>query len=135
MSLKIDVPLYIDIPRKTKKAKRYYLNLNCYRNWHHIINNKLKSLYKESLRDILSGVVLETPISITFTLFKSSNRMSDRANVLAVHEKYFCDSLVEFGCIPDDNDDYISFQKYKSGGVCKDNPRVEIEIETNSKEC
>jgi Holliday junction resolvase RusA-like endonuclease len=52
----------------------------------------------------------------------------DRANVLSVHEKFFCDALVESGCLPDDNDLYIKKTTYVSKGVEPGNGRVEIEI-------
>jgi hypothetical protein len=36
--------------------------------------------------------------------------------------------MVAHGCIPDDNDDYISASHYVSGEVDSENPRVEITI-------
>ena len=49
--------------------------------------------------------------------------------MLSIHEKFFCDAMTEYGCIADDNDDYIKSTKYLSGGIDKENPRVEIIIE------
>jgi Holliday junction resolvase RusA-like endonuclease len=68
------------------------------------------------------------PISLTFTLFKGSNRKIDRSNILSITEKFFCDALTTYGCIPDDNDEFISETRYRTGGVDTKNPRVEIEI-------
>lgn len=126
----ISMPLYVDIPYVKKKAKpkRYYFNLNQYRNWHHQINNKLKIMYKELAQEFLQDLVLKNKIELTFILWKKDKRRVDRANPLCIHEKFFCDALTEFGCIPDDNDEHIHATHYYTGGVDKDNPRVDIII-------
>ncbi|MFA6897200.1 MAG: hypothetical protein WCQ96_02865 [Patescibacteria group bacterium] len=121
-------PLYVDLPRKTKKDKRVMLNLNTYRNLHFIINNQAKVSYKEVMKDQLEGLKLKTPIKLKFTLWRKDKRVGDRANVLSVIEKFFCDALVEYGCLADDNDEFISGQVYETGGIDRDNPHVEIEI-------
>lgn len=126
--MKVNSPLFIQ-PAK----KKYYLNLNNYRNWHFRTSNNLKKAYCELVGDCMRGVVLRTPINISFTLFKGSNRRVDRSNILSVTEKFFCDALVNHGCIIDDNDDYIESTHYYSGGIDRDNPRVEIKIYENSK--
>jgi hypothetical protein len=77
----------------------------------------------------LEGIKFDSPIKLTFTVFKSSNRKIDRANILCITEKFFCDALVEYGCIVDDNDEYIISTSYYTGGVDKVNPRVEIKVE------
>jgi len=61
-------------------------------------------------------------------MFRGDNRRVDRANVLSIHEKFFCDALTKHGFIPDDNDKHIKSTHYYSGGIDKLNPRVEIEI-------
>lgn len=120
-------PLYI-ILAKSEKGKKYYLNLNNYRNWHSTVNNNLKKKYKEIVKSQLKGVKLNAPIEIKFTYIKCQNRKVDRANVLSVHEKFFCDALVEMGCLPDDNDMFITKTTYVSAGIDKEFGRVEIEI-------
>lgn len=120
-------PLYI-ILAKSLKGKKYYLNLNNYRNWYSTVNNNLKKKYKEIVSLQLKNVKLKTPIEIKFTYIKCQNRKVDRANVLSVHEKFFCDALVEMGCLPDDNDKFITKTTYVSAGVDKEFGRVEIEI-------
>lgn len=122
---KVSAPLYIDMG--VKKVRRYHLNLNQYRNWHYQINNKLKATYKALVEPQIRSLSFNK-IDLTFTLYKRDRRKVDRANVLSVHEKFFCDALVESGCLPDDNDDYVQSTHYYSGGIDKNNPRVEIEI-------
>jgi len=128
MKYKIDSPVMVVLPRKTKKDKRYSLNLNTFRNTHYLVNNQAKHIYKELMETKLKGKVFKTPIELTFTLFKKTRRRSDRANVLSIVEKFLCDAMVEYGCIEDDADEFITSQHYYSGEIDKENPRVEIVI-------
>jgi Holliday junction resolvase RusA-like endonuclease len=127
MIYKFTAPLYI-ILAKSPSGKKYHLNLNNYRNWKSIISNNLKKKYKEIMTKQLIGKKLTHPIEIKFIYIKGQNRKVDRANVLSVHEKFFCDALVECGCLPDDNDIYITKTTYVSNGIDPGNGRVEIEI-------
>lgn len=122
-------PLFVVPSRDKKKGKKYIINLNNYRNWHYTLSNNLKIEYKEVLKSQLLGVKVSTPVKLTFVYYKARNNRSDRANVLSIHEKFFCDALVEYGCIPDDNDLYIKQTTYLSGGLDRKNPRVEIIVE------
>jgi len=124
---KFTAPLYVR--KGVKKPKNIYFNLNNYRNWNHFLSNDLKKQYKNLLKEQLENKKYDKPIKLTFILYKGSNRKIDRANPLCIHEKFFCDALQEYGCIPDDNDEYITQTLYLTGGVDKDNPRVEILIE------
>lgn len=126
----IVAPLFVMLPRKTKEDKKIIINLNGYRNWHYIISNEAKKKYKLAIREQLRGLKYNTPINLTFKLFKGSRRKSDRANVLSIHEKFFCDALTEYGVIEDDSDEFIGETRYCSGGLDKLNPRVEIMIST-----
>lgn len=128
--MKIVSPLLVSLPRKTKPAKKIYLNLNVYRNLHFILNNQAKEIYCGLMESQLKGIVFDCdlPLDITFTLFKGRNARVDRSNILSIVEKFFCDALVYHKCIPDDNDEYIKATHYKSGGLDRINPRVEIEI-------
>lgn len=126
----IVAPLYVMLPRKTKADKKMIINLNGYRNWHYIISNEVKKKYKDAVKEQLIGLAFNEPIKLHFKLFKGSKRMSDRANVLSIHEKFFCDALTELECIVDDNDNFIKETKYTSGGIDRENPRVEVEIAT-----
>lgn len=126
--IKITSPVFVVLPRKTKKDRVIYLNLNVYRNLHYIVNNKTKVIYFENIKKQIKGVRLKTPIDISFYLFKNNRREVDRSNVLSVIDKFFCDSLVKAGCIPDDNDSYIKATHYYTGGISPGNSRVEIII-------
>jgi Holliday junction resolvase RusA-like endonuclease len=118
----IKVPLHVHTP------KRYLINLNGYRNWHYYVKNATKKAYKDGLYEQLHNIKLSTPLKIEYTLHRKDNRKGDRGNPLSVHDKYFLDALVDYGCIPDDTDEYISSQHFYTGEIDKENPRVEIKI-------
>lgn len=104
------------------------VNLNNYRNWNRFVEHQAKDKYSELCGPLLSGLRFGAPISLRFTLWKASARTCDRANPLCIHEKYFCDALVNHGCIPDDSDEYIASTTYETGGIDRANPRVDIRI-------
>ena len=77
----------------------------------------------------LENKVFKTPITLSFYLFSPDRRNRDRANVLNIVEKFFCDALTHYGCIVDDCDKYIESTHYYSGEIDKSNPRVEVIIQ------
>lgn len=132
MIYKFEAPLYL-VLAKRKNGKKYHLNLNQYRNWRPVVSNNLKIKYKDTIWKQFKGIKLQPPVIIRFTLHKSSKRRIDRANVLSIHEKFFCDALVEAGCLPDDNDNFILMTTYESGDIIKNDGKVIIEIEEVGK--
>lgn len=128
MSIKIISPLYIDIPRKTKKDKRVYLNLNTYRNLHYIVNNQVKKMYLEAVREQIKDKDIQTPVNITYKVFKPSKRRLDKMNVVSVTSKYLLDAISDIGCWEDDNDDHVKTETILPTEYDKNNGRVEITI-------
>lgn len=126
--IKFVSPLFVTLPRKTKADKKILLNLNVYRNLHFISNNQAKEIYCEEMSKQLKGIKFKNKIDITFTLFRGRNGLVDRSNILSIVEKFFCDALVHNGCLPDDNDEFITATHYYSGGYDKDKGRVEITV-------
>ncbi len=122
----ISVPLYIEMG--VRKKKKHYINLNNYRNLHYQVSNKLKVEYKERLFIELHNLKFENKIKLEFVLWKKDKRKGDRSNVLSIHEKFFCDAMVEYECIPDDNDNFIESTLYRTGGLDRENPRVDVII-------
>ena len=121
-------PLYIDLPRVKTKAKRVYLNLNSYRNLHYITNNNVKKAYLEAIREQIEGLVIQTPVEITYRVLKPSKRRLDKMNVVAVVSKYLLDALTEVGFWEDDNDEFVKEETIKPTVYDKGNGRVEIII-------
>jgi hypothetical protein len=132
--IKIDCPVYIIVPRKTKKDRKYSLNLNQYRNWKFVVSNMLKDTFSEGMRRALSDVKVKDKLYISYKYYKGSNRRSDKNNVISIVDKFFCDSLVKYNIIPDDNDNIIISNCNYPTEVDKDNPRVEVRLFNNKED-
>ena len=128
MKHKIISPLFITLPRKTVKDKRIALNMNTYRNLHHRISNDAKKAYSEALREQLEGLSIQTPVEVTYKVYKGSKRRLDKMNVVSVVSKFLLDSITEYGCCEDDNDDYVKKETIMPTELDRENPRVEIII-------
>lgn len=121
-------PLYVDLPRVKTKDKRVYLNMNSYRNLHYITNNNAKKAYLEAIREQIEGLVIQTPVNITYRVIKPSKRRLDKMNVVAVVSKYLLDALTEVGFWEDDNDEFVKEETIKPTVYDKGNGRIEIII-------
>jgi Holliday junction resolvase RusA-like endonuclease len=122
-------PLRVNIG--IKKPNFYTLNLNIYRNTHYQKLNIAKRVYKKELQPQLNNKHYSTPVSIKYTWFPKTKRLGDIGNVCCVHQKFFEDALVSYGCIKDDNYLLVAESTFCFGGVDKENPRVEIQINEN----
>jgi len=128
MTHKIISPLFVTLPRKTVKDKRIALNMNTYRNLHHRISNDAKKAYSETLREQLEGLSIQTPVEVTYKVYKASKRRLDKMNVISVVSKFLLDSITDYGCWEDDNDDYVKTETILPTELDRENPRVEIII-------
>jgi len=130
--MKIILPFSVVIPRKTKVDKVFALNLNIYRNTHHMTLNQAKIAWKDVVTQAMAGQwkVYTGPFIFTYTAFPATNRKFDLGNVLSIVQKFTDDALIEMGLISDDSYKVIPAIKYYFGGVDKENPRVELEIST-----
>jgi len=128
MTHKIISPLFVTLPRKTVKDKRIALNMNTYRNLHHRISNDAKKAYSEALREQLEGLSIQTPVEVTYKVYKASKRRLDKMNVISVVSKFLLDSITDYGCWEDDNDDYVKTETILPTELDRENPRVEIII-------
>ena len=120
---KIESPLFVMLPRESVNDKRVALNMNTYRNLHHRTSNDAKKMYHELMRYNLEGLKIQTPVEITYQVFKASNRRLDKMNVISVVSKFLLDSITEYGCWEDDSDLYV-----KKETIDRERPRVEIII-------
>jgi Holliday junction resolvase RusA-like endonuclease len=123
----VSMPLFLTMMKK-KKLKAYHFNLNNYRNWYFRENNNLKKMYSKIAIASLAGVDPFKKVKLEFTMHRGDKKKVDRANVLSIHEKFFCDALTTCGIIEDDNDNFVESTFYQTGEIDKDNPRVEIKI-------
>ena len=126
--MKVSLPVYIDVPKKTKKDQRVYLNLNVYRNLNSFLNGQTKTLFGERVGWLFRGKKFRTPLRMIFTYYSGSKMKKDLSNVCIVVDKFICDVLVKEGCIEDDSIAEIPEVDYRYGGLDPGNARVDLEI-------
>ena len=107
------VPTYVHVSKKNNQA----LNLNVYRNLHHHHLDTQKKNFADEVKPLLRDKPRAERIWIHYTIFASSNRRLDTMNVGSVTDKYFSDTMVEAGKIPDDNYNHIVLSTFSFGGV------------------
>mgnify|MGYP003667173933 FL=1 len=125
---KIESPLFVMLPRKSVKDKRVALNMNTYRNLHHRTSNDAKKAYTKLISEQLIGLDIQTPVEITYKVYKASNRRLDKMNVISVVSKFLLDAITEYGCWEDDNDIYVKTETILPTELDRVNPRVEVII-------
>lgn len=130
--MKLTLPLTVMLPRKTKADRKVILNLNHYRNDHHMILNPAKILYKDHVAVAYAKAgakeLPSPPYLFTYTIFPDSKRAFDLGNVCSIVQKFTDDALIDLGVIKDDNFKIVRAVNYRFGEVDKENPRAELEI-------
>lgn len=121
----IRVPTIVPI----SKNKRFSLNLNQYRNAHHHTLDKAKKEFDAIVKPSLGVLPRMDGVNLTFTLFTGTLQRIDTSNVCAIVDKFFCDSLVTSGRIPDDNCTVVLSVDYRYGGYAKGDPHVVVTVE------
>lgn len=111
--VEIRLPTQVHVSKSLKKA----VNLNIYRNLHHHHLNKQKSNFHEEVKPLLRSLPSWEEIAIHYTIYAPTKQRLDTMNVGSVLDKYFSDTLVEAGKIPDDNYSHIRFVSFSFGGV------------------
>ena len=120
----ISLPLSVPV----SKRKNFSLNLNIYRNAHHMVLNKAKTTFTNQILNQLKRIPQQSLISLTYIVFLPNQRKTDISNIGSVTDKFFSDALVEAGVIPDDNYTYLNQVSFLFGGVDRVNPRVDVTI-------
>lgn len=127
--LLIKCPLKIKIGERGRRL--YRINFNEVNNLHFQTYNNLKKSFKSNIESQLKkGLVIETPVTVTYKLYKESARKSDKMNFISITSKFLLDALVELGVIEDDNDDFIKDEIILPTEIDRENPRVEVIIKT-----
>lgn len=116
------------------KVKSWILNLNSYRNTHYRVLNTCKINYKKYMEKQIKKLPYMEKIVCVYTAYNGTKRSFDLGNVCSVHEKFFEDAMVELGKLPDDNVNHIPLVLFIYGGLDKDNPRVDIDVQELNKE-
>ena len=128
--LKLTLPLYVMLPRKTMKDKRHTLNMNVHNGTCYIVRNQAKGIYHKIVKNILgdNSIRFNGKIQLEYIYFHGSKRKVDTNNPCSIIDKYTCDALVELGVFEDDNSSILKRTVFEWGGVDKDNPRCELTI-------
>ena len=133
MKMKLKLPLYVTIPRKTKADRVLWLNLNVYRNTHYLVLNQAKAEYARLVGAALAGMRPDRmdppPYRFRYTIYPATARAFDLANVAPIVQKFTDDALITLGIIPEDNHKIIPAIEYAFGAVDRANPRAELEID------
>lgn len=122
----INLPYSIPIGKKDDK---FYVNLNQYRNAHYHTLNSAKIAFKKLISDQVKQLPKFNVIKLWYRVFAPSKRLVDTNNICSIADKFFCDALVEAGKLEDDNYNFLIETRFTFGGIDKENPRVEVEIE------
>lgn len=135
MNQEITISMPLFLTTGVNKKVRRYINMNVMNTLHYQVKGQVKKSYEKLAWTKIHRLKFHKMITLEFVLWRADKRRGDRANVLSMHEKYFCDALTKSGCIVDDDDRYIERTVYRTGGIDKANPRVDIiirEIESPS---
>lgn len=120
----ISVPISVPVSKK----KRFYLNLNQYRNAHHFTLSKAKNVFHDIVKPLLGSLPRMEKIELTYTLYVGNLQLCDTSNICCIVDKFFSDVLVSSDIIEDDNYTIVLSADYRYGGLDKSNPRVEVAI-------
>lgn len=100
---------------------KFMLNLNVYRNAHHMILNKAKVNFKNKfyfdnpdLYDIGGD-----KLKISYIIIPNNKRLFDTMNIISVVDKFILDALVSADCIPDDSYNYVTYGAPVVGEIVK----------------
>lgn len=121
----VSAPLRVLVTKK----KYFVLNINQYRNAHYFTLNNAKVGYSKLIEEQVKSLPQFNKVKLTFTYFPKDKRLNDLSNVLSIHDKFFCDTLVRHKKLPDDTYLQVCQVDYRFGEIDKQNPRVDILIE------
>lgn len=120
----ISLPLAVAV----SKSSDFILNLNRYRNAHFRVLDKAKKEFELVVGPLLTGVPKLSIITLEYVHYHGKGIVPDTNNVLSVEDKFFQDTLVNKGILPDDSPEYIKQTLFRYGGIDKGNPRVDVII-------
>lgn len=110
---------------------KFILNLNRYRNAHHMTLAAAKLKYGLEVMKLLPEnypKFLDGEYFCHYTLYPKTAALGDVSNPLSVIDKFTQDALVEAGMFKDDNYKIIKGALYAFGQIDRTNPRAELRI-------
>jgi len=137
--IKMKIPTFVLLPRKTKADVKWQCSMNVYRNANFRIIAQAKIIYKEFILaeleaakkeyDNLCNGRIPVEYKLTYIMTTPSKRRWDLANYGAVVGKFAEDCLVDYGIMKDDSWEYLTSVTYKFGGITKGERTCMLEIE------
>ena len=89
MVWEVHLPLRVAL----SKNKHFMLNLNQYRNAHHMTLNNAKIKFAESVSPLIRHIPKLNKCSFLYTYYAPSKREVDISNVCSVVDKFFSDAV------------------------------------------
>lgn len=120
----VSVPISVPVSKK----KRFYLNLNQYRNAHHHTLARAKVNFHDIVAPLVGHLPRFKTVDLVYTLFTGTEQLCDTSNICSIVDKFFSDVLVSCKKIEDDNRKIVLSVRFCWGGVDKFDPRVEVSI-------
>jgi hypothetical protein len=128
--MKIILPIYYTIEKKTKKSQTILVWMNWYRNAHFHISNKVKEYYHRIIKEqIIKENIWEFKTRCDVYI---KNINSDPSNIESLMIKFTLDALQEYWIIENDNIKYHKWTLWWDYQIDKLNPRCEVTILENN---
>jgi hypothetical protein len=121
---RISVPISVPVTKK----KKFYLNLNQYRNAHHFTLSKAKVNFHEIVAPRVRHLPRYDTVTLIYTLYTGTEQLCDTNNICSIVDKFFSDVLVTCNKIEDDNRKIVVGSFFQYGGVDRTDPRVDVTI-------
>lgn len=123
---KISLPLRVQLNKK----RQFPINLNEMRNSHYQVLNKAKRNFTSVALGLIQaeGVPKLERCTLEYHLYPRTKQLCDVGNICPAMDKFFSDSLVVAGILPDDNYNHIPKIVHKFGHIDRENPRVDVII-------
>lgn len=125
--IKITLPIYYTIEKKTKDDKTILVGMNWYRNVNRFVSNDVKKHYHQLVK--LKKINKKFgKIKVHYVLFPKQ-RNQDAMNIISVIDKFVLDGFQKTGMIENDNSSFYIGGSWRVGEIDTINPRIEIFIE------
>ena len=124
-----ELPLKVMLPRKTKKDRAFYVNMNTFTGVQSFTYNEAKKNYRDHMEEQLTSVEPPCkPIRIAYEYYSRANNEPDLSNFVSAGIKFFEDAMVHHEFIVDDNINYIPAYSARYMGKDGKNPRIVAKV-------
>jgi len=105
------IKIFVVDDRVLVGEKTFSLNLNDYKGTNVKFLNKAKIIFKNNLYAAYPEIkkLKFKRLKVSYSITPHSRVLFDTMNVVSIVDKFFLDAIVEAGCLPDDNYNYVSY--------------------------